>query len=151
MEWLAPLVSLLDDVPPLFKIIGLAFLVSGISLPLLKGAHPFYILIAFIATLGFLLIILSWIFEKPTPDDSTWLKDGLINCAIVQGLNPQGANNLAVRDGPNRENTEISQRYTGQKLWVHGQTTGWLNVRFMYRGEKVEGWVSRRYTQTSAC
>lgn len=151
MDWIAPFLALLEELPPVLKIIGIAIFVAGISLPLFKGAHPVYLLVAFIATLGFLLIVLSWTVGGNKSDDTTWLKDGLISCAIVQGLNPYGANNLAVRTGPDRSETEIAQRYTGQKLWVHGQTTGWLNVRFLYRDERIEGWVSRSYTQASAC
>ena len=151
MEWVDFVVELLRDVPPPARIVGIAIVVLGISLPLLKGAHPSYILVAFVSLMTFVALVLPVLAPDQDDENETWLRDENLRCVLVSGLNPQGAHNLAVRRGPGTEHEEFTQRYTDQKLWVHGETAGWVLVRFIERGQPVEGWVFRGYTTNTPC
>ena len=148
MDLFTELAGLLAGMPAVLKIVGIAVIIAGASLPLLKGSHPAYLLIAFLAVLAFFLVLISWLTKD---NNTTWLHENSLRCVIVTNLNPNGAHNLAIRTGPSTEETEIAQRYTGQKLWVHGETNGWVKVRFIDQETKVEGWAARNYTSYAAC
>ncbi|KII19324.1 hypothetical protein OO25_00820 [Phaeobacter sp. S60] len=142
--------ELIRNVPALFRILGIVAVTLIATLPLLKSAHPGYILAGLVSVQLFVAFLLP-ILISSSIEDSAWLDDANLGCVLLSGLNPQRDDFLAVRDGPGTDFTKITQRYTHQKLWAHGKTFGWLKVRFIEKGQRVEGWVFRRYTTSTSC
>ncbi|UWQ35904.1 SH3 domain-containing protein [Leisingera aquaemixtae] len=151
METLNIALDLLRDVPAQFRILGIVVVTLVASLPLFRPTHPAYLLSAFVSLQFFVAFLLPGIVLPSEDEKKVWLRDDHLRCVLVSGLNPDGDHNLAVRNGPGTEFEEITQRYTHQKLWVHGETMDWVQVRFIEKGQQVEGWVHRFYTTNTSC
>ena len=66
----------------------------------------------------------------------------------VTGLDPQGDNNLSVRDAPNSPKGlahQIDELFTGDSVCIAGSDGTWFRVQYIRFGIAKTGWVHSHY------
>lgn len=91
--------------------------------------------------------------------------DACMTYGEVSGLDPDGDNFLAVRDGPGTEYGKLDELHTGDSVFVCDEDEGWYGIvygpgdcglgtpmaeRGAYDGACASGWVSMRYITVTA-
>lgn len=94
--------ELLRGIPAPFRILGIVAVTLIATLPLLKSAHPGYLLAGLVSVQLFVAFLLPILINE----DSAWVEDENLGCVLVSGLNPQRDDFLAVRDGPGTDFTK---------------------------------------------
>lgn len=70
----------------------------------------------------------------------------------VTGLDPQGDNNLSVRDGPHSPKGlghEIDELFSGDSVCIVGSGGTWFRVQYIRSGTAKTGWVHSHYIRLS--